>query len=75
MFGISYTARNIRVMISSKRPHEKGWKIVHLLPELYEGAKIVSVGKGKNKFDTLFEHRKLFELAGTSTGWIKVIEA
>ena len=73
VFGIRSVS--IRVMVSSTRPHEAGWKVVHLISKSGVGKKYVTVGRTKAEFAILPEHLRMFGLAGTHTGWIKVVKA
>jgi hypothetical protein len=68
------TSPNITITISSIRPGKKGWKIVKLLsdPKALDHERTIFVGKEKKEFESLYCHRRLFQLHNTNIGWIKV---
>jgi hypothetical protein len=68
------TSPNITITVSSIRPGKKGWKVVKLLnnPKALDPTQSIFVGKESKKFETLYCHRRMFQLHNTNIGWIKV---
>lgn len=58
----------IKLSISTVRPHQKGWKIVSVV-----GSNL-RIGKEKKIFEGLCCHFRLFVENNTNVGWVKVEE-